>query len=78
MSGEDIFVGIVALLGALALAWRLFGALRTGEVALYRNRISRNEAGPAKFNALIGLNALALVALLAIAADLLLGLGLRG
>lgn len=78
MNGENVFVGAVALIGALALAWRVFGALRTGEVPLYRNRISRSEAGPAKFNALVGLNALALVALLVIAADLLLGLGLRG
>ena len=78
MRGENVFVGIVALLGALAVAWRIFGALRTGEVAVYRNRISQTEAGPAKFNALIGLNALALIVLLVIAADLLLGLGLRG
>lgn len=78
MNGENLFVGIVALLGALALAWRIFGALRTGEVAVYRNRISRTEVGPAKFNALVGMNALALVALIVIAADLLLGLGLRG
>ena len=78
MNGEYLFVGIVALLGALAVAWRIFGALRTGEVAVYRNRISRSDAGSAKFNAMVGLNALALVALLVIAADLLLGLGLRG
>ena len=78
MSGEKVFVGIVALLGALALAWRVFGALRTGEVALYRSRLKRAEAGSAKFNALVGLNALAMVALLVIAVDLLLGLGLRG
>ena len=78
MNGENLFVGIVALLGALALAWRLFGALRTGEVPLYRSRLNRAEAGRAKFHALVGLNALAMVALLVIAADLLLGLGLRG
>lgn len=78
MNGENLFVGIVALLGALALAWRLFGALRTGEVPLYRSRLNRAEAGSAKFHALVGLNALAMVALLVIAADLLLGLGLRG
>jgi hypothetical protein len=77
MSGENVFVGIVALLGALALAWRVFGALRTGEVALYRNRLKRSEAGSAKFYALVGLNALAMILLLAIAADLLLGLGWR-
>ena len=77
MSGENVFVGIVALLGALGLAWRMFGALRTGEVALYRSRLKRDESGSARFYALVGLNALAMFALVAIAADLLLGLGWR-
>jgi len=78
MTGENVFVGIAALLGALALAWRVFGALRTGEVPLYRSRLKKSEAGSAKFQALVGLNALAMVGLLVIAADLLFGLGLRG
>jgi hypothetical protein len=77
VNGENVFVGAVALLGALALAWRMFGALRTGEVPLYRSRLKRDEAGSARFYALVGLNALAMLALLAIAADLLLGLGWR-
>ena len=78
MNGENVFVGIIALLGALALAWRVFGALRTGEVALYRSRFKRSEAGSTKFYALVALNALAMIVLLFIAADLLLGLGWRG
>ncbi|WP_118855876.1 hypothetical protein [Sphingomonas mesophila] len=78
MNGENLFVGAVALLGAAALGWRVVGALRTGEVPLYRARVRRAEAGAAKFNALVALNAAALVLLLVIAADLLLGLGLRG
>ena len=77
MNGENLFVGIVALLGALALAWRVLGALRTGEVPLYRSRLKRGDTGSARFYALVGLNALAMLALLAIAADLLLGLGWR-
>ena len=77
MSGEQMFVGLMALLGAAALAWRVFGALRTGEVPVYRKRLNRSEAGAARFNALVGLNALVMVGLLVIAADLLLGLGLR-
>ena len=78
MSGEQMFVGAVALLGAALLGWRVLGALRTGEVPLYRARVTRAEAGAAKFHVLVGLNALAMVAMLVIAADLLLGLGLRG
>jgi len=77
LNSENLFVGIVALLGAAALIWRVFGALRTGEVALYRNRLKKAEAGSARFNMLVGLNVLALVLLLVIAADLLLGLRLR-
>ena len=74
---EEVLVGIVALLGTVALAWRVLGAIRTGEVPLYRSRLKRAEAGSAKFHALVSLNALAMIALLVIAADLLLGLGLR-
>ena len=77
MNGENLFVGIVALIGALALAWRVFGALRTGEMPLYRSRLSKRDVGSARFHALVGLNALAMLALLAIAADLLLALGWR-
>jgi hypothetical protein len=77
MTGENLFVGLVALAVAAALALRIARALRTGEVPLYRARVSRAEAGAAKFNALVGLNALAMLALIVIAADLLLGLGLK-
>ena len=75
---EDLLVGVFALLGAAALAWRVLGATRTGEVPLYRKRLTRAEAGAAKFNVLVALNALMMVGLLLIAADLILDLGLRG
>ncbi len=78
MNGEHMFVGMVALLGAAALAWRVLGAVRTGEVPLYRQRLTRSEAGAVKFNALAGLNLVVVVVLLIISADLLLGLGLQG
>ena len=74
---EHMLVGVFALLGAAALAWRVVGAIRTGEVPLYRKRLKRAEAGAAKFNALVALNALMMVGLIVIAADLILGLGLR-
>ena len=78
MNRENMFVGIVALGVAAALAWRIVGALKSGEVPLYRSRLSRAQAGNGKFNAILAINAVALVVLLVIAADLLLGLGLRG
>ena len=74
---EAVLVGVFALLGAAALAWRVVAAIRTGEVPLYRKRLTRAEAGSAKFNALVALNLLMMVGLLVIAADLILGLGLR-
>lgn len=77
MNGEQTFVGIVALLGAAALAWRVAQAVRTGAVPLYRTRVSRAEAGVAKFNLLVGINVVVMAGLMLIAADLLLGLGLR-
>ena len=77
MSGENLFVGFVALAAAAALAVRIIRALRRGEVPLYRSRLSRAEAGSVKFNAIVAINAVAMVVLLVIAADLLLGLGLR-
>lgn len=75
---QNLLVGFIALLGAAALAWRVFGAIRTGQVPLYRKRLMRAEVGAAKFNALVALNALLMVLMLVIAADLILGLGLRG
>ena len=78
MSGENVLVGIMALLAAAALALRVVQAVRTGRVPLYRSRVSRAETGAAKFNALVALNVAVRVGLIVIAADLLLGLGLRG
>ena len=77
MTNEDILLGIIALVVSALLARRIAQALRTGQVPLYRTRISRDEAGPAKFAALVGVNVLALILMLLIAADMLLGLGLR-
>ena len=78
MSGENALVGIMALLAAAALALRVVQAVRTGQVPLYRTRVTRAEAGAAKFNLLVALNVVVMAGLIVIAADLLLGVGLRG
>jgi hypothetical protein len=78
IAGDQLLVGLVALGAAAALGWRVARALRTGDMPLYRTRLTRGEAGPGKFNLLLGVNLLAMIGLLVIAADLLLGLGLRG
>lgn len=76
--GSEIFVSIVALAPVPFVVKRVVEALRTGEVPLYRKRMTRAELGAGKFNFLVGLNVLAVLALIVIGVDLLLGLGLRG
>ena len=75
---EEMLVGGVVLVLALVNAWRIWTALRQGEVPLYRTRLRRAEMGKAKFAALVALNLVLLVVLLVIAADLLFMLDLRG
>jgi hypothetical protein len=76
--GEELIVGAICAVLALLILRRLAEALRTGEVPLYRTRLRRTEAGDARFYALLALNAGLFLLLFYIAADLLLGLNLRG
>jgi hypothetical protein len=75
--GEEMLVGGLCLLVALVNAWRLWTALAKGEMPLYRTRLRKAEVSRGKFAALTAFNLALLVLLLVIAADLLLGLGLR-
>ena len=74
---EELFVGAVCVVLALLLLRRLALALRTGEIPLYRTRLSRAEAGEARFWTLVAINAGLFVLLFIIAADLLFALALR-
>ena len=65
-------------LAALANGWRIWSAHRRGEVPLYRTRLNRDGLGAGKYGALIALHVALIALLLVIAADLMLGLGLRG
>ncbi|MCY7397600.1 MAG: hypothetical protein LH466_02005 [Sphingomonas bacterium] len=76
--GEDVLVGVACALLALLLLRRIVLGLRDGTMPVYRTQLSRAEAGPGRYAALIAANALVMVLLVVIAADLLLGLGLRG
>ena len=76
--GEDLLVGALCLLLALANGWRVWSAHRRGEVPLYRTRLHRAGLGAGKYGALLALNVGLCVLLLVIAVDLLFGLGLRG
>lgn len=76
--GEELIVGAICAALALLILRRLGQALRSGEVPLYRTRLRRAEAGEARFLAVLGINGALFVLLFVIAADLLLGLKLRG
>jgi hypothetical protein len=74
--GENLFVGLLALALLPLIGWRIWRGLRAGELPVYRTRLHRGESGP-KFAVLLGLHALAFLLVALVAADLLLGLGLR-
>jgi hypothetical protein len=73
---EEILVGLVALALLPLIALRIRRGLRDGRLPLYRMSIDR-EAGGSRFYLLLALHALSLLLVLVVAADLLLGLGLR-
>lgn len=75
-SGESLLVGLIALALLPVVAWRIWRGLKQGELPLYKTRIDRS-AGAAKFNVLLGLHVLLFLLIAVVAADLLLGLGLK-
>ena len=74
--GENLFVGLIALALLPVIAWRIWRGLKQGQLPLYRTRIDRS-VGAAKFNFLLGLHVLVFLLIAVVAADLLLGLGLK-
>ncbi len=76
--GEEVLVGGLCLVLALIMAKRMWDALQAGEMPLYRTRLRKADVSAAKYKALVGLNAALVVVILVVAADLLLGLDLRG
>jgi hypothetical protein len=73
---ENRLVGLVALALVPLIGLRLWRGLRDGRLPLYRTYVTR-EQGRGKFAFLLVLHALSLLLIALIAADLLLGLGLR-
>ena len=76
LGSEDMLVGLVALALLPLIGLRICRGLRDGRLPLYRARLNRAD-GAAKFNVLLALHGLAFLLIAAVAADLLLGLGLR-
>jgi hypothetical protein len=75
-ASEQLLVGLVALALLPLIGLRIWRGLRDGRMPIYRTYHDRADSA-AKFNLLFGLNALAFLLIALVAADLLLGLGLR-
>lgn len=73
---ENLLVGLIALALLPLIALRIWRGLRDGRLPLYRTYLAREESG-AKFTFLLVLHALSFLVVAVVAADLLLGLGLR-
>ena len=74
-AGEAL-VGVIALALVPLIGWRIFRGLRDGRLPIYRTYLNRADER-AKFVLLLGLHGLSLLLVALVAADLLLGLGLR-
>ena len=75
--GENFVVGLVALALLPVIGWRIWRGIRDGQLPVYRTRLDRAEAGAARFNTLLALHALVFLLIAVVAADLILGLGLK-
>jgi len=73
---ETLFVGLVALALLPLVGLRIWRGVRDGRLPIYRAHHDRADSA-AKFNVLLALNAVAFLLIALVAADLLLGLGLR-
>ena len=73
---EDMLVGLIGLVLLPMIAWRIVRGLREGRLPVYRTYLSREESG-SKFAVLLALHVASFVLVGLIAADLLLGLGLK-
>ncbi|HEX9932795.1 MAG TPA: hypothetical protein VGB08_08140 [Allosphingosinicella sp.] len=73
---EELLVGLFALALLPLIALRIRRGLREGRLPVYRTYLGREESG-SRFGVLLVLHALSFVLVALVAADLLLGLGLR-
>ena len=75
-ASEHLLVGLVALALLPLIALRVWRGLRDGRLPVYRTYLTREE-NAGKFTFLLILHALSFIVVAVVAADLLLGLGLR-
>ena len=75
-ASEELFVGLVCVALLPLIALRIRRGLRDGRLPVYRAYLARDESA-ARFHVLMGLHVLSFILIAIVAADLLLGLGLR-
>lgn len=75
--GMDIAMGVVALLAVPWLLWTMRRGLRSGRLPIARSHVERAER-PGAFRFMLALYVVILIGVAVIAADLLLGLNLKG
>ena len=73
---EDIVVGLIALALLPVIGWRIWRGVKQGQLPLYKTRIDRSAVA-GKFTFLLVLHGLIFLLIAVVAADLLLGLGLK-
>jgi hypothetical protein len=74
--GEDILVGLVALLLVPWIGWTMLRGAKNGRLPIGRAYVERDQRRGG-YNALLALYGVALVAMAVFAVDLLFNLGLR-
>jgi hypothetical protein len=74
--GEDLIGGLFALALLPVIGWRIWHGVRHGQLSLYRAPVARSD-GAAKFTVLLVLHVLVFLLVAAMAAEFLVGIGLR-
>jgi len=73
---ENLLVGLIALALLPLIGLRIWRGMREGRMPIYRAYQERADS-PARFNVMLGLNALAFLLIALVAVDLLFNLDLR-
>ena len=73
---DELLIGLFALALLPLIALRIRRGLRDGRLPVYRTTLGRQESR-SRFGVLLALHVLSFVLVAAVAADLLLGLGLK-
>ena len=73
---SDFLVGLIALALVVLIVLRIRRGLRSGRLPIYRTYVERDDQ-PGRFRLMLVVHILSLLLVAIVAADLLLGLGIR-